>query len=326
MLNISNDKYQKLLSIHQEKRLNIVNLDDLSFIEWEAIISSFRKLATEYNYANCSQQLIITEQLLTEQFRQELLNENPVLRLIEAIFCQATHSKYHLMHIKKMGLKQFSYTDQCIGFAAISLALGLPLAADKSTGQVVWDIMDRKEKKAPYQTFSEGKGEADYHTDTAFYEKPVRNFALHCIKPAECGGGVNRFCNAAALRQKLIRDPEHAWIVKTLTGIPATFRVPSSFTHHKENECIDAFIFGDDVPVRFRLDSIHKGHELKYGRQNNELLKAIDALMHIVDNPDNMLKMRLEEDAAVFINNYEVLHYRDDFMDPSRHLMRIWIK
>lgn len=326
MLNISNDKYQKLLSIHQEKRLNIVNLDDLSFIEWEAIISSFRKLATEYNNGNCSQQLIITEQLLTEQFRQALLNDNPVLRLIEAIFCQATHSKYHLMHIKKMGLKQFSYTDQCIGFAAISLALGLPLAADKLTGQVVWDIMDRKEKKASYQTFSEGKGEADYHTDTAFYEKPVRNFALHCIKPAECGGGVNRFCNAAALRQKLIRDPEHAWIVKTLTGIPATFRVPSSFTHHKENECIDAFIFGDDVPVRFRLDSIHKGHELKYGRQNKELLKAIDALMHIVDNPDNMLKMRLEEDAAVFINNYEVLHYRDDFMDPSRHLMRIWIK
>lgn len=326
MLDTSSDKYRKLLNIHQEKELIIINLDDLSFIEWEGIISSFRDLMTENKNGNCSQQLIITEQLLTEQFRQALLNKNPSLRLIEAIFCQAEHSKYHLIHIKNMGLKKFPYADKCIGFAAISLALGLPLSADKSTGKVVWDIMDRKEKKAAYQTFSEGKGQADYHTDTAFYEKPVRNFGLHCIKPAECGGGVNRFCNAAALRQKLIREPEHSWIVETLTNTPATFRVPSSFTHRNENECIDAFIFGYDVPVRLRLDSIMKGHELKYGFQNEELLQAINALIHHVDSPDNMLKMRLEEDAAVFINNYEVLHYRDHFLDPSRHLLRVWIK
>lgn len=326
MLNVSENESKKPLTIHQEKDLNIVNLDDLSFIDWEGIINSFTALTTDFNIDNGPQEPIITEQLLTKHFRQALLNENPALRLIEAIFCQATHFKYHLIHIKNMGLKKFPYTEQCIGFAAISLALGLPLSADKATGKVIWDVMERKVKKGSYQTFSEGKGEASYHTDTAFYENPVRNFGLYCISPAKCGGGVNRFCNAAALRRKLVSDPEHAWIVKTLTEIPATFRVPSSFTHHNENEFIDAFIFSHDVPVRLRLDSIHKGHELKYGHQNKELLNAINALLHLVDSPENMLKMRLEEDAAVFINNHEVLHYRDNFSDPSRHLMRIWIK
>lgn len=102
--------------------------------------------------------------------------------------------------------------------------------------------------------------------------------------------------------------------------------MPSSFIHRHENESIDAYVFGEDVPVRLRLDSIYKGHQLKYGCQDKKLLQAINALLVLVDKPENMLKMRLDEDSAIFINNYEVLNYRDEFIDSSRHLMRVWIK
>lgn len=102
--------------------------------------------------------------------------------------------------------------------------------------------------------------------------------------------------------------------------------MPSAFLHGNGAEVIEARVFDDDIAIRLRLDSIVKGHQLKHGRQDEQLLRAIDAFLFLADMPENRIKIKLEEDSAVCINNYEVLHYREQFLDSARHLMRIWIK
>lgn len=323
-LNVENDTFHQ--NEYKEKNLDIVSIPDLSNIEWDKVFESFKKLIKSSVRHEKLTAKLLTETHLSDHLRQTLLAESPGLRKIQPILLRAMNEKKHLIHIRRLGLQHKSADEQAIGFAVISLTMGLPLAADKASGQVVWDVMNRERKSSVYQTFSEGTGEATYHTDTAFYKWPARYFGLYCRKPAVCGGGVNRFCNAAELRRKLKNDPAYSWIVKTLCDTSAIFRVPSSFSHSSDKEIIEARVFDDDIAIRLRLDSIIKGHQLKHGRQNEKLLRAINHFLLLVDMPENRIKMKLEEDSAIYINNYEVLHYRDQFTDSARHLMRIWLK
>lgn len=271
---------------YTEKGLDVVSISDLSNVEWNNVFESFRKLIKPAGRHEELTAKLLTETHLSDHLRQALLEEIPELRKIQSMLFSAMSEKKHLIHIKRLGLQHKSADEQAIGFAAISLTMGHPLAADKASGQVVWDVMDRERRSSAYPTFSEGTGEAAYHTDTAFYKWPARYFGLYCRKPAACGGGVNRFCNAAELRRKITGDPAYSWIVKTLCETTAIFRVPSAFLHGNGAEVIEARVFDDDIAIRLRLDSIVKGHQLKHGRQDEQLLRAIDAFLFLADMPE----------------------------------------
>ncbi|MDL4861084.1 TauD/TfdA family dioxygenase [Halomonas elongata] len=326
MLGFNDEKDTLYLDEYKEKSLDIVSISGLSNVEWDKVFDSFKRLVEPSAHHKKLTSKLLTETHLSDHLRQVLLGENPGLRKVQSILLRAMSEKKHLIHIRSLGLKYKSADEQAIGFAAISLTMGLPLAADKESGKVVWDVMNRERRSSAYPTFSEGTGEAAYHTDTAFYKWPARYFGLYCRKPAVCGGGVNRFCNAAELRRRLTGDPAYSWIVKTLCETNAIFRVPSSFMKGNGEEFVEARVFDDDIAIRLRLDSIVKGFQLKYGRQDEKLLRAINDFLFLADMPENRIKIKLEEDSAIYINNHEVLHYRDRFTDSARHLMRIWLK
>jgi len=326
MLTLDREKETLEKREYEEKNLTVLSIDNLGAIKWEDIFKSFEKVIRPSIRHEPLTAKHLTESFLNERLRKTLLAESPALREIQSTLIGAMREKKHLIHIQHLGLQRRSSDEQAIGFAALSLTMGLPLAAEKTTERVVWDVMNREGLSLPYQTFSEGTSEAVYHTDTAFYKHPVRYFGLYCRSPASCGGGVNRFCNAAALRRKISSDLSLSWIEKTLYETPAVFRVPSSFLPSAKDEIIEARVFSDDIAVRLRVDSILKGHQMKYGYQNKNLVRAIDAFLLLADKPEHRIKIKLDEDSAVYINNHEVLHYRDQFSDPKRHLMRIWIK
>lgn len=208
MLVFDNDKSLDWVEEHKEKYLEIVTIPDLGFIEWDAVIEGFINIASKLNGYNMVPSKILMEQFMTAEFRQALFEEVPILKRVEAVLCRAARARKHLIHIKHIGLRQRPVEEQAIGFMAISLTIGVPLAADKPTGKVIWDVKSQEGKTSPYQTFSEGTGQADYHTDTAFYERPVRYFGLYCRKPADCGGGVNRFLQCRCPAAKACWRPE----------------------------------------------------------------------------------------------------------------------
>lgn len=304
------------------KDIDILEVHNFSAIDWENILSHMNQLGRSQRLSRAE----LNENLFTESFKTNLFDKIPMLWEIEGTLRNAALQGRHIIHIRQLGLAGKSADEQAICFYVIALMIGFPLAANKVTGQVVWDIRKQINNDVLYQTFSEGSDEATYHTDTAFYNEPVKYFGLYCRKSASCGGGVNRFCNALALRDKLTREPDTSWMIKLMTERTAIFQVPTSFTKSGGIEAIEAKIFGYKPPVRLRLDSIESGFEIKNDLSGIALTTAIREFLRHVDKPENHIEMQLEEDSAIFVNNHELLHYRSSFIDYQRHLMRIWIK
>jgi alpha-ketoglutarate-dependent taurine dioxygenase len=295
-------------------------------VDWDEVLSALRDFVDPQGKQPQGLRSFLTESSINSELRLRLMKQFPSLVALRNQFTEAAGRSAHLIRYRSLGVAGMDPDEQAACFAIICLMFGKLLAADKPTGQVVWDVKNREVKSPEYSTFSEGQKEANFHTDTAFYETPVRYFGLYCRHAAGCGGGTNRFCNALALRRLLDNDPDLSWISRKLASQPAVFRVPFAFTRNGGTETVTAKVFGEEVPIRLRRDSLVKGLELTGDSRTSEILAAVDAFLALAQRPENHIEMSLAEDSAVFVNNHELLHYRSSFVDPQRHLLRVWIQ
>ncbi|WP_299310616.1 TauD/TfdA family dioxygenase [uncultured Halomonas sp.] len=295
-------------------------------VNWHDVLHYLKGSAILQGCKGHDLRLLATESYMSGGLRARLVKIFPSLAALRDDFAEATGRSVHLIKYNSLGIGGMEPDEQAACFAIICLMLGDLLAAEKQTGKVVWDIKNRTVKSSGFSTFSEGQEEAIFHTDTAFYKTPVRYFGLYCRQSAKCGGGVNRFCNAHALRRVVENDENLSWISNELARKPVEFRVPDAFTESEGVEVLSAKVFGEKIPVRLRRDSIAKGMGLSKSGNVNNALAAVDAFLELALRPRNHIAMSLQEDGAVFVNNHEIIHSRSGFSDASRHLLRVWIK
>jgi len=138
MLTLSTAESPVLIEEHTDKDLDIITLLDLSFVDWDSVIASFKKLLASSSIGSSVSSMTLLEQTLTEQFRQTLLEDVPVLKRVETLFAESLCARKHLIHIKQLELRQRSYEDQCIGFAAVSITTGLPMTSQKICSNFAW--------------------------------------------------------------------------------------------------------------------------------------------------------------------------------------------
>lgn len=308
--------------------MNLKPIHHLGRVDWGVILESLDLLlSVSGTFSGCSY-TGITEKQDSKYLRSELGQGFAVLEEITAEILHEIHTKGAVL-LKGIG-QSYSPEQQARILYILSVMMGQPAAADKVSGQVIWDIRQRTlpvGNQAYYETFSEGRGEAPFHTDTSFYPDPVEIIGLMCIKQAACGGGVNRLAHLNDLKEKL-QDAKHRWAYEYLSKVPLAFRIPGAFTFDQSPdiaEVIQSTVLSDKPGIRLRIDSMRKGSDFYRHEYYRETMKSVLHLMALADRDDVRLNLMMDEGDILLVNNHDVIHYRNAFSDSQRHLLRIWI-
>lgn len=52
-------------------------------------------------------------------------------------------------------------------------------------------------------------------------------------------------------------------------------------------------------------------------------MKALEVVEEILNNPKEEVKLFLNENEVIFMNNHELLHNRSSYSDEERYLIRV---
>lgn len=308
--------------------MNLEPIFDFGNAGWNIILERFGRLITA-DYPSYQFYHAFIERQSPQPWRDELVRSFSILQEVKEAVDYGIQRNGAVL-LKGLGNKR-SPEQQARILYLISVLLGRPMAADKVSGQVVWDIRQRtlpvRNSERYYSTFSEGSGEAPFHTDTSFYPEPAEVLGLMCIKPARCGGGINRLTSLEDLMDKL-HQSENLWALEYLASTPMAFRIPGAFTYSQSPEIaeiIKSTVLADKPGIRLRLDSMIKGAEYYQHDDYQEAMRAVFHLMQLAEQEDIRADLMLEEGDILLMNNHDLIHYRSAFQDIQRHLLRIWV-
>lgn len=204
----------------------------------------------------------------------------------------------------------------------IACAYGEPTGTDKKSSQIAWPIQFVPSLEV-MPTFSQTLGEATYHTDSQYSEKPEEYFGLFCVTPDKPGKGTNLLLRAVDIVDNLAKEEKHH--LEALME-PYPFRVPSSYTPSGTDEDVQvvwAPIFNSSAgTIRYREDTIANALELDGVTISDEQAAGLIALKRAFSRLDP-LAHHLESGEAIIIDNTRLLHARTTFDDPDRLLYRV---
>jgi hypothetical protein len=195
--------------------------------------------------------------------------------------------------------------------------------------KVLWPVKAELNPTTKDLTFSQKLGEAEYHTDTQYFENPEKIFSLWCIAPDRNKEGVNGLISADYIMAEINRRVDGKKVMETLRKTKFPFRVPSVFTTDGSDDDIEYFlgpIFSENPKIRYRKETIDKGILASGTNLSNEQKYAIGVVEHVLNNPKKEIKIFLEKGEVIFVNNHELLHNRSYYSDPNRFLIRVRIK
>lgn len=202
---------------------------------------------------------------------------------------------------------------------AASAVLGAPSPVGGTSHLLVWDVRPRPAPPAgrggghPFPD-----GDAGLHTDSAVVPRPERWFGLWCLRPAGDGGAC------------VLADGERVW--EALGGQGATVGARETLMMRDAPMWNGQRLIGIRVlsraadgrlVVRYRADLLERGIRLAAVAADDPLLRALDRLREVLAGPALRETVRLETDQVLFVDNHRVLHGRERFADPGRHLLRI---
>lgn len=199
--------------------------------------------------------------------------------------------------------------------------------AQKHNGQMIYDVRDTNKAFSYGVRGSWTNIELNFHTDNAFGKKPPDYVGLFCRHPAKAGG-VSRFCSLYALHQRLQDD--HPQVLNRLYQ-------PMLFDRQKEHNDGEAKVTlapffswrGQQLRARANPSLIRKGHEIANIKMDTELADALATVDQVSKAPEFWFEAALEKGQIQYLNNFEVGHYRSEFVDfeeeeKKRHLFRLW--
>jgi alpha-ketoglutarate-dependent taurine dioxygenase len=215
--------------------------------------------------------------------------------------------------------------DQTAQLLSITLAsvYGEPTRTDRKLSQIAWPV--RYDPDATVvRTFSQALGEAAYHTDTQYFEKPEDYFALFCIESDTPGKGTNRLIHVDNIISAL-DDGRHDHTLDALSR-PYPFRVPSVFTRSGEDSDVEVvwapIINRGDRTIRYRkatIASALKIPDIELADGQHQALQELEATLVSLEP----IEHHLQPGEAVLVNNKKLLHSRTAFDDPHRFLYRV---
>lgn len=145
---------------------------------------------------------------------------------------------------------------------SLSSSIGFSTPTDRINKKVLWTVKADLDQSIKDLTFSQRLGEAEYHTDTQYFEYPEEILSLWCVKPDKDGGGVNGLISADYLISEIRQKVNGEKLIKTLTETKFPFKVPSVFTKSGNDSEVEIFlesILSYCTKIRFRRETIDKG-------------------------------------------------------------------
>jgi hypothetical protein len=214
-------------------------------------------------------------------------------------------------------------------YVAFGCALGEPMLPYGRLYPVVDRGVSYKEQAVPVSMTS---AETFFHTDSSSVDFVPDFVGLLCEEPSD-HGGESLVSNALRVHQ-ILREGSPA-LLEALYAPKFRDVVTPGREKTRENLLRNRFpIFsqeaGQPEPLfRYMRYWIEVGHE-KAGVPLSELaLAAMDRLDELLENPDNVVRFRLERGDFVWINNRQLAHNRTDYSDTPgnvRQLQRMWIE
>lgn len=184
------------------------------------------------------------------------------------------------------------------------------IVSRRDGGHGAWPIKPRKDSG----THSETLGEARFHTDAQYHERPERAFILACECPAQ-DGGENLLLSVEHAREAALESVGEEGL--DLLEQPIwSWRTPSVFRTSDAPECSpDTAVFQIDGTMRWRFDNLVCKNE----KQADVATRFADAL----DRSPHTVRVLLEPGDVLLCDNWYVLHARTHFQDRNRLLYRV---
>lgn len=207
--------------------------------------------------------------------------------------------------------------------AAITLSMpfGNPTKTDQRKAQIAWPI--RFDPNAEGQkTFSQTMGEAAYHTDTQYFDRPERYFGLFCVTSDEVGQGTNMLVDGRRVMEDLAR-----WQPRLGAALREEypFRVPTVFTKSARPDDVEvvwAPVVTNDGNIRYRKDTLEEALALPGITISETQIEALGAFEEALSKTTPMIH-HLEKGEAIIVNNHRLLHARTPYNNPERLLYRV---
>ncbi|ROS05495.1 TfdA family taurine catabolism dioxygenase TauD [Sinobacterium caligoides] len=179
-----------------------------------------------------------------------------------------------------------------------------------SMGRTVWDVKVGGETGKESLAISHGDQEFSLHNDGAFEKEMPGYFGLYVVRADKFGGGINVLINT----DKIIESLSEASF-DILSTHKFKLRVPEEF--HKDEEFIHAPLIDENHGFRYRHDIIERDC------CSQAELEALAELELQLSLPQNMLKVCLQDQQILLLDNRRFLHARTQVKDKKRHLKRI---
>lgn len=195
---------------------------------------------------------------------------------------------------------------------------------NKGKFDYIWDIKTKLNCASRLTTFSEHNLDATFHTDSQYSHAPETHFALLCLFPATCGGGINLFLK---LEDIMIAAKKSGFNLTPYFDCLFPFATPTVFLDNRNEvgyyKILD-FNEYDLISIRYRYDVIREGITMtgsSYSLQ--QLINNFEKFINGGACKNHISSFFLKRGDLLILSNKELLHARTSFKDINRHLLRI---
>ena len=209
-------------------------------------------------------------------------------------------------------------------FEILAPKIGIPVSHDVHDS-IVWDIKAAKTSASEVITYSQHQHKADLHTDSQYSFYPEDYFGLLTLKKASCGGGESLLLSLKDILHELRSTELGQEVERILRENDYPFMVPTVFKREEEDQILE-MNWGPilrENEIRFRVDTLEKAVTASGDRCTKEQIDAYYYLKNLICNSPSLKRFFLERGDLLFVNNKTMLHGREAFQDPERHLLRV---
>ena len=199
--------------------------------------------------------------------------------------------------------------------------------AQKWDGTMIYDVIDTGEEFRYGVRGSYTNVELPFHNDNAFGATVPHYVGLLC-KNSAMKGGETRFCSVYNLHNRLLTTSP-----KLLKRLYQPVFFDRQAEHAKDADATARFPMfswdGQRLSARVNISLVKKGYAVANDPLDHELEDALQAIQEVTSNSNLWVEAPIRRGQLQYLNNLDVLHYRNTFEDHGdanlqRHLYRTW--
>jgi hypothetical protein len=227
--------------------------------------------------------------------------------------------------IRGLPLERYSKADAALIYWGIGAHLG-PASAQNAQGDMLGHVRDLG---ANWKTEMKARG---YQTrlHLPFHNDSTDVVGLLCLQKAK-SGGASRIVSSAAIHNEFVTKHPDLWAVMCQPF--CVDRRGEESTDQKPYYVTPCFNYQDDkLFIRYNRTFIESAQRFpEVPRLTSDQRRALDLTDSLCKDPSFFFDMTFELGDMQFLNNYVVLHSREEYEDwpepeRKRHLLRLWLR